>query len=61
MSRLKRALGSENSRDPLGPCSLLLEGLAVKENPLGALLEEFSRALRAGLEAVHSALTLTSN
>lgn len=58
---MSRTQGSENSRGPLGPCSLPLEGLAVKENLLGALLEEFSRALRAGLEAVHSELTLTSN
>lgn len=61
MSRLKRALGSENRRGPLSPCSLPLQGLAMKENLLGAPLEEFSRALRADLEAVHSDLTLTPN
>lgn len=61
MSRLKRELGSENRRGLLGPCSLPLEGPAVKENLPGALLEEFSRALRAGLEAVHLDLTLTPN
>lgn len=61
MSRLKRALGSENRTGPLGPCSLPLKGLALKENLLGALLEEFSGALRADLEAVHWDLTLTPN
>lgn len=54
-----KSTGVGDRRGPLSPCSLPLEALATKENLLGAPLEEFSRALRADLEAVDSDLTLT--